>query len=359
MPSIFGALDLPDTVTVTNNPLGEQVIYDEITKFINRVNEELNRDLGVFVAEVTEAYTRKYKLPGSGYLEKVGRKTRGGAAKQVGSWDVAWPLEEWERGIAGDRVSLAYMTLKDLDIHVQGVAAANVNTVRFELFKRLFNNAATSFVDEVNGTLTIQPLANGDSVVYPPIMGATTGATENHYLGANYVAAAIDDSHNPYVTIKDELAEHFGETQGEDDIVVFINPAEEAVTEDLTDFDYFGDSRIKPGANTDTLINIPVNLPGKIIGRTNGVWVVSYRAIPASWLLGTHLRAPAPLIKRVDTVASGLPRDLALVAQDLNHPFKDTTWSHRFGFGCGNRLNGVVLDLSNADSDYDIPALYA
>lgn len=358
MASIFGHLGLVDTDYVYNATQGQQVIYDAVMEYVNRITEELNRQSSVFVDETTSDHKRRYKLPGGGFLERAGETGRGGSVKNYGSWDVAFPLEEFQRGVSQSRVGRAYMTVSELDAHVQGVVAANVNTVRHEMLKRLFNNVQSSFVDEKWGTLSIEPLANGDSVTYPPIQGATSEATENHYLESGYAATAISNTNNPYQTIKDELEEHFGAQQGNSNIAVFINPAETPESEALSDFDAFTDRYVIPGANTDTLFNFPTNIPGRIIGRSNGCWVVEWRFIPASYALGIHLDAPKPLVRRIDPASTGLGDGLQLVVEDQDFPISKSTWSHRFGFGAGNRLNGVVMEFGTGGS-YTIPSDYA
>lgn len=358
MASIFGHLGLNDTDYVYNATQGQQVIYDAIVEYTNKINAELNAALSVFVEETTSDHKRRYKLPGGGYLERVGETGRGGSVKNYGSWDVAFPLEEFQRSVSTSRVGMAYMTVKELDNHVQGVVAANVNTVRFEVLKRLFNGTQASFVDPLWGTLSVEGLANGDSVLYPPVLGSASEATENHYLESGYLSSAISNTNNPYATIRDELEEHFGAMQGNSNIAVFINPAQTALSRALLDFDDFNDRYIIPGANTDTLFNFPTNLPGRIVGRTDGCWVVEYRWIPANYALGVHLDAPKPLIRRVDPAATGLGDGLQLVADDMDFPFKTSTWSHRFGVGAGNRLNGVALEFGDGGT-YTIPTAYA
>jgi hypothetical protein len=359
MSSIFGALNLSDSDRVYNATQGQSVIFDAVQEYLNRVNAEMSTSMSVFVERTTADHKLRYKLPGSGYLQKTGDDGRPGAVKGYGSWDVAFPLEEYGAQLSGGQVAMAYMTVAELDRHVQTIAVQNINTVRFEMLKKIFNNAEVSFVDSIWGTLLVEPLANNDSVTFPPILGATTEATENHYLGSSYLASSISDTNNPYITIRDELEEHFGQQQGNSNVAVFINTAQVAKTEALTDYDPVNDRFIAPGANTDLPTNLPGGLPGRIVGRTNGVWVVEWKFIPANYAVGIHLDAPKPLIRRIDPADTGLGDGLQLVARDDDYPFQNTFWRHRFGFGTGNRLNGVVMDMSNTDSDYDIPSAYA
>jgi hypothetical protein len=358
MSGIFGHLNISDTERVFAATLGQQVLFEEARKYLDRVNQEMNQFLGVFVEETTENYKMRYKLPGGGHLQRRGPDGRYGAVKAYGYWDVALPREDFGAQIAGNDVDMAYMTVQELDNHISTVVLQNANTVRFELLKALINNTADTFTDPLWGSLTIQPLANGDTVVYPPVLGSESEATEDHYLEAGYLATAIDDTHNPYITIRDDLIHHYGISGDGYNIAVFINGAEAPETEALTDFDPVTDPYVQPGANPNTLFGLPAGLPGAVIGRTNGVWVIRWDWVPATYMIGVHLDAPKPLKMRVDPADTGLGRGLQLVARDEQFPFESSFWRHRFGLGCGNRLNGVVMELA-AGGSYTIATGYS
>jgi hypothetical protein len=359
MSGIFGHLNLSDTDRVFAATEGQAVIYEAAVAYLNRVNAEIMQAMSAFVERTTSDYKLRYKLPGGGYLQRRGSDGRYGSVKATGSWDVAFPLEDFGAQISENDVDRAYMTVGELDRHINTVVIQNVNSVRFEMLKALLNNTQGTFVDPLWGSLSIEPLANGDTVTYPPVLGATTEATDSHYLGAAYAAAAISDTNDPYVTIVDELEEHFGASQGGSNIVVFINNAQRAGTEALTDFYEVPDQYVRVGTNTDVPQGLP-SVPGRIIGRHgHGCWISEWRHMPASYLMALHLEAEPPLIRRIDPADTGLGDGLQLVAEDEEYPFHGSFWRHRFGLGCGNRLNGVVLDLSNADSDYDIPTGYS
>lgn len=357
MPGIFGALGLNDTDRVFASTQGQQVIYDAITAYLNRVNADIAQAMSVFVEGTTENHTERYKLPGGGYLQRRGQQAQPGAVKATGSWDVAYPLEDFGAQIAGDDVSMAYMLVGDLDRHVSSVVIQNVNTVRFEMLKAIFNSTAGTFIDPNWGSLTIQRLANGDAVTYPPVIGAVAEATETHYIETNYASASISDTNNPYATIASELEEHFGKMQGGPNIVAFINSAQVAVTEALTDFVELPDSYVMPGSQTATLTGLPAGHPGRVIGRTNGCWIVEWDFIPANYIVGIYVDAPKPLKMRVDPADTGLGTGLQLVATDERFPFESSFWRHRFGFGVSNRLNGIVLELGTGGS-YTVPTAY-
>lgn len=357
MTAIFGLIGLNDSDYAYVNTAGQALIFDAANRYIAKANQDMLDALTVFVEEVTEAYKERYKLPGGGRLQKRGGQAQSGAVKASGGWDVAYPLEDLGAQVAETDVAMAYMTPQEFQRHVDTVLAQNANSVRHEILYAIFNNSQRTFVDPHWGSLTIQPLASGDgSTLYPPILGSEAEATENHYLESGYAASAISDTNNPYLTIVDDLEEHFGDTTGGNNIVTFINQAQASKTFDLTDFDEVPDRFIRTGANTDVPESLPM-VPGKILGRVSGTWVVQWRWIPANYQFGLHLEELKPLKMRVDPAATGLGRGLQLVAQDVNYPIQSAHWRHRFGVGAGNRLNGVVMELGTGGS-YTIPTPY-
>lgn len=357
MSGIFGLLGLSDTDRSYLNTIGQSVVYSASQQLLQQYNAELNAAMSIFVQGTTTGYKERYKLPGGGRLMRRGGQAQSAAVKAYGSWDVAYPLEDFGAQLAESDIAMAYMTMDEYNRHLDSVMIRDMNTVRFEMLKALFNSTAGTFVDPLYGSLTVERLANGDSVTYPPVLGSETEATDNHYLESNYAATAISDTNNPYVTIREELEEHFGASTGGDNIAVFINPAEVPETEDLSDFDAVPDRFISTGANTDIPQNLP-SAPGRVIGRTNGVWVIEWRWIPANYALGIHLEAPAPLKMRVDPPDTGLGTGLQLVATDTDYPLSFAHYRHRFGLGVGNRLNGVVLEFGTGGT-YTVPTAYS
>ena len=115
---------------------------------------------------------------------------------------------------------------------------------------------------------------------------------------------------------------------------------------------------ITPGSNTDRVNMLP-NVPGRILGRTDsGVWVSEWRWVPSGYIVNVSLDAPPPLKMRVDPDDTGLGSGLQLVAEDELNPLRVAYWENRFGIGCANRLNGVVIQLK-ASGSYDIPSGYS
>jgi len=358
MSGIFGALNVADTDRVFNATVGQRAIYETAMEYIARINAELQEVLAVFIESTTEDHKRRYKLPGSGYLQKRSIQGRYASVKAVGQWDVGFPLEDYGAQISGNDIDFRRMTIAELDRHLDTVVGMNINTVRHEVLQALMNNTQDSFLDEEWGAVLVEPLANGDATLYPPVLAASDEATDNHYLESGYAPTAIDDGANdPLTLIKDELEEHFGVDEAGSDIMVFSNPD---ATPDVTAMDGFvriTDKGIVPGDDTATLVAALPRHPGTLIGRGKGVWYVEWRHLPATYMIGVHLSSPKPLIRRVDPADMEIPDGLNLVARDEEFPFLGSFWRHRFGLGVGNRLNGVVVE-NGSGGTYSIPTAY-
>lgn len=357
MSGIFGALGLDDSDRAFTKTEGQVLALDLINSYFNRVSMDIAEQMALFVESETSNHNERYKLPGGGYLQQRGVQSSVANVKAYGGYDVAYPLFDWGAAVGGDDVSMAYMTVGDLERHIMTVAIQNVNTVRFQMLRRIFKNTTDTYADPLWGSLTIQPLANNDAVTYAPVLGSSTEAVEMHYLESGYAASAISDTNNPYIVMRGELEEHFGASTGGNNIVVFIHPDEVPETEDLSDFDPVEDNFIRSASTVNIPFNLP-NVPGRIIGRTNGVWVVEWRYMPTGYAIGIDMEVAPPLKMRIDPADTGLGRGLQLVARQMTFPFDTAFYRHRFGFGVGNRLNGVVMEFGTGGT-YSIPAAYA
>jgi hypothetical protein len=364
MANIYGALGIQEYQAdqVFLQTIGYELVYTTTLQYLAMSNQDMNMAMSLFVDATVETHSTRYKLPGGGRLQRRGNTTSTGAAKATGSWDVAFPIEDFGRQVAENDVAFAYMTAAEYQRHLDSVLIANANTVRFEILRALFNNTARTFIDDTlnTPTLTIQPLANGDAVLYPPVIGSESEATDNHYLAQ---AAAIASATDPFPTMVAELEEHFGVVTGGSDIVVLANPAQRSLIQNLADFvpvatraiDYGDDvSLARPSA-------IPPGMSAKLLGTHGdaGCDIAEWAWIPSGYLIAVHRGAARPLMRRVDPAATGLGRDLQLVTRKADWPNSSAHWRHRFGFGCGNRLNGVVMFTAAGDTTYDIPSIYA
>lgn len=358
--TIWGALNLNDDDDRYVNTIGQQTVWDAVQQLLAEFNAELSLARGVFVEETTKLFREVYKLPGGGYLQSLTNIGQPGARKVEGEWQVEYPLFSFGDQIASNDVEIAYMTLSELNRHLDAIQTRSKNTMRKEILKAVFSNTDFNVIDQNGaGNLAVKPLANGDATLYTPVQGSEDLAVENHYLESGYAASAIDGTNNPVTTIVDELEEHFGGGAiGGRDVVVFFNKAQRAKLKALPDFTDDGlDTHLEPGADVTTVVGLPQGLPGKVIGSA-GAWLVEWDYIPANYLHGFHLSAPKPLKMRVDAAPGLGDGNLVLVQKDKSFPLESSFYRQRYGFGAANRLNGVVMELGTGGS-YTIPTLYA
>lgn len=360
MTGIYGMLGLADNDRSFINTIGQEVVYDVAREYLTQHNMEVQMAYSALVEMRTTAFKERYKLPGGGRLQRRGGMAQSAAVSVTGQWDVAYPLESFGAQFAVDRKSMAYMTVQQFNNELETIRIQDVNTRRFEILRAVFNNAARTFVDEWpggGGSLSIQPLANGDSVLYPPIIGSETEQTRQHYITSGYAASGISDTNNPFLTLRDLLEAVFGAPTGYGNIACMINNAQTAKAEALTEFVPVEDVNVMIGDDDARPRNLP-NVPGRVIGRVSGAWVVEWRWVPANYILALNLDAPPPLKERVHPDFTSLGSGLQLVTEDEKYPIISSHYEDDFGFGVGNRLNGAVMELTT-DGTYDIPAAYA
>jgi hypothetical protein len=356
---LFGALGLDDTELVFNQTRNQVLVWDAVQELAQRYNEDMMNAQRLFVDGTTEVFKERFKLPGTGRLQKAGRMGTPGTIKSGGSWDVSYPIEQWEEQFAWDDITIAKMDGKEFETHFQTILNTDADTQLYLILRRLFNNTNFTVTDDEHGALTIVPLANTDGTLYPPVIGSRTEAQEESFIPSQYASTAISDTNNPFKTIVDRLEKHYGIPSGGSNIWAFIHTDQVAAAKGLADFVEYTPRGTNPGADTATLTGMPsVPAQMRLIGRTSGAWVFEWRVIPTGYILGIHGDAPKPLMERVDLAKYNLPRGLAMVSQGERHyPFNSWFWRRRNGFGTGNRLNGCIVYLT-AGSSYTIPTAY-
>jgi hypothetical protein len=359
MAEFYGILTRGDAARLINE-VGQRQVWDLAQKYLATYNAQFQQAQRFLVQATVTEPTLRYYLPGGGRMQRRGGLAPSHAIRTGGQWDAAFPIEEFGDQIAATRTTLAKMTVEKFNNVLESVRIRDMNTRRFEMLKAVLNNTARSFVDDDAGTLTIQPLANGDATLYPPLMGTEVETTIQSYASSGYAPAAISDANNPIRTIVTQLTARFGTSTTESNIAVMIHQDNASKVEDLTDFDEVNDRFIIAGANADRLTGMPVGVPGRLIGRCSGAWVFIWPSMPSNYMFGLDLDMPRPIMERVPQPGTGLVGGLQLItetADAVNYPFDQSHFESHFGYGAGNRLNGYALFL-DAGGAYVIPAAY-
>lgn len=355
---IYGALGLSeeDNQRLFVSVAGQELVFLAAQTYLAQWSAGLQAAQAAFVEEQTQTFKERYLLPGFGYMEEKGTKGPSPTVKGQGKYDVAYPIVQYGQNLGYDRTSFAHLTLGMFQNDIDTITNRATQTARFRLLRALFNNTQRTFADFVHGDLSIEPGANGDAVVYPPVAGAVAEATEDHYLESGYTAANVDDTNNPYETIVADLSHHWGEI-GEQQIMAWIHPDQRNVTRDLTDFDSVPLEDITLGDNVSVARVIDAG-PGVPFGKVSDCLVKYWSFIPTGYILAVALNQRPPLKRRVWPADVNLPTVLSLVATDELDPITELAYEMAFGFGAGNRLNVVMMELGTGGT-YSIPSGYS
>lgn len=352
MSTLLGILGISD-VNIRLAVLNTEEVYDAVNQVAMQFQRERDEAFRVFVEDTTTMHQSTYKLPGSGYMQRLDRHGRPLEERPAGSFTTAYLLETFGTAYGWDRETYAYMTAQDLDNMSTSAMLRNANSHRFEILKAFFNETNDAYVDPLYGALTIRRLANTDGTLYPPVLGAQAEAEAQHYITSGYAASAISDTNNPFLTIRNLFEDRISGGQ----IVAFINPAQRTAVEAMASFVEKTPEYTVAGQDTAVLAGGLPSVPGTVIGAVSDVLISEWRAgVPAAYIAAVNLGQPGPLRMRQHPHAE--LQGFKLEAEEETDPLFKRTWRDRFGYGAGNRLNGVAMELKVA-AGYDTPTIYA
>lgn len=326
----------------TNLPIVQTAIQESIEIY----QQELATLTGILVEPVTD-YSLRYQLPGTGTLQPMDEFGNPLPVIPAGYYDVAFPIQGGGIAWGNDRISRELMTIEQANRFTLTVQHADMDWMVRHILAAIFTNTTWTYTDKRYGVLTIQPLANGDAVVYGRSNG--TSSADDHYLAQ---AAAIADATNPYPVIYSELTEHPGNTGP---FVSYIGTDLKATTMALATFVDISDPDITAGTNTPTVTGgVPSVIGGNIIGKADGMWIAEWQRMPTAKILSVAQGAD-PVV--------GMRQYPAASLQGLFPEFQDVDGNRHLqkflryaGFGVKNRVGAVVYQVS--DASYDIPAAF-
>lgn len=340
----IGYEDLADErINATNARIVDQAIRASV--------EEHNRQVSAALAELvqpTQDYTVRYKLGSGGTLQPLDEWGNPLPVKDAGYYDVAFPIQGGGTAWGDNRVSRAMMTVGEADRLTLGALRRDADWMRRHMLAALFDNTTWSFVDEEKGTLTVQPLANGDAVTFPRNNG--TLATDTHYYAQ---AGAISDAANPFPTWLAELNEH---PENGGPYVAYIPTNVKTAVQGLANFIEVADAAVNPGIMAPQLNgSIPRGIGDQVIGYVDGVWVVEYSFLPDNYGI--------VVARGAETKPLGMREYPAAALRGLfteNHSPDGNLNEYRFiryaGFGAWNRVGALAFRIGNGA--YAIPTGY-
>jgi|GEM_PF-1443202 hypothetical protein len=350
----YGFVDLQNLYATRVSEVGVERVYRAIQESAAEYTRNVNALMAEFVERTTVA-KEQYELPGTGTLQPMDEWGNALPVTEAGYYNVAYPIQGGATAWGDNRVARALITVEETNRMTVEAFKRDQDWIRRHLLASVFDNVAWTFVDRSAGggykglgSITIEPLANGDTVTYVLVGGST--ATDNHYL---YQANAISDTYNPFPTIYDELMEH---PSNQGPIVVYVPTALTTTIEALTNYTPVDDPAIRYGIATERL-NAPVDrgLGDEVLGYVDKCWIVEWRALPSTHMLA-HCRGTGPVLKMREYPAPELqgffPESFMVDGQSIQ--LKQMI--RYAGFGCANRIGAAVYYVGG--SSYSIPAGY-
>lgn len=322
------------------------IVQDAIDRSLAEYQRQLDEMLSLLVRPVTD-YSLRYQLPGSGTLQPLDEHGNPLPVLPSGYYDIAFPIQGAGIAWGDNRVTRALMTVADAARFTATVQNADIDWMARHILAAVFTNTTWTYTDPDHGALTIQPLANGDSVTY--VRRGGSSSTDTHYLAQ---ASAIDNSNNPFPTIYTELMEH---PSNDGPYVAYIPSNLKATVTALSTFVEVGDPDIQTGANTDTVVgSLSQGFGDEVLGKADNMWIVEWGRLPDNYILAVAQGADPVLGMRQYPAAS---------LQGLFPEFQNVD-GNRFlykflrycGFGVMNRVGAVVQRIGNGS--YAIPTGY-
>lgn len=346
---LYGFHNLQDLANERVTTVGVDVVNTAVENAVAEHNRQIDA-LTDFFVQRTQAFKTRFTSVTGAKLQPLDQNGRARPIKPGGYYDVGLPLEMGGTAWGYNYVTGEKLTVGEVARVTSTMLTADTRWMRDHILAALFDNDGWTFVDPEHGSLTVLPLANGDSQVYQMLSGGDIGTTSQHYLAT---ASAIADVTNPYPAIYTNLIQH-PENGGQ--VVAFISPTLSTATKALANFVDVADPNITPGSTTAQLSGtLGGSLPGQLLGYVDGVWIVEWRALPDDYLIATTTEGDRPIAMREDPEAS--LRGFKKVADRDDHPFYERQYLRRAGFGAWNRVGATVQRFGNGT--YAIPTGFA
>lgn len=287
-----------------------------------------------------------YRLPSAHTLQTLDALGNPLPVIPGASYTVAFPIQGAGTAWGTDRISREKMTIADAEMFTVDAMLADRDWMRRHLLAAWFTNTTYTFSDPEHPTvtMTVQPLANNDTVTY--VNRAGNMVTDNHFL---FQAAAIADATNPYTTIYTELNEH---PSNLGPYVAYIATDQVTTTKALANFIPVADPDVIEGSGIATLSGgFSPRFGDRVLGKVDGVWVVEWGVIPNGYILfhSSDANDAFGMREHDQTSLKGFFPEFA----DIDGNRKVSRMLRFCGFGAMNRIAaGVMLIGAGA---YSIP----
>lgn len=346
---LYGFLQLKDVFSERLVTQNTGVIATAIQRSVDEHNRQMDALLGLFATRTT-LHQERYKQLGAARLQPLDENGRARPIKPAGYYDVAFPIRDAGSAWGANYKSLQKMTVEDANRVTAMMINADKVWLRDQLMAALFASATYTYTDPEFGTLTIQPLANGDTVTYAR-NGSTANAADTHQLAT---ASAVADATDPVPTIVSELDEH---PENAGDVVILVPTNLKADFANLAATVPFSDPNLREGVTTRAIVGGGPSgaMPGEVFGYHDAkAWLVEWKGLPDNYVLATAEDADPALGMREEPEASLQGFNLEGTRND--HPFYENQWARHAGFGARNRVGALAMRFGNGT--YAVPTGY-
>lgn len=354
----YGFLSLQHLFNDRVNEVGVERVYQAIQESLEQYNMAIDGAMGTMIEDTTVAQ-EQIELAGDGSLQPIDPETGNALPVQVeGYYQVAYPIQGGATAWGVGRVSGKMLTVEEANRRQWDSQQRDADWNRRHFLAAVFDNTAWTYNDKVGpggakglGNITIQPLANNDTVTYNR-RGAVAKATDNHYL-----AQANDpgDNDNPFPTIREELQEHPGNSGP---IVAMIATDLRSDIENMATFVEVPDPGINYGQDTDqvNVSGIDIGPADELLGYIRGedIYIAEWRSLPSSYLIA-HSTGKGPFVKKRQYANSDL-QGFFMEKYSPENGFELTQMVRVCGYGVSERTAAVVMYFGN--SSYAIPTGY-
>lgn len=342
---LYGFTNLQDLKNSRVEEVGVGVVDDAITKTLDEHNRQLNTMLSLFAIYTTE-YKKRFKSAVNNRLQPLDQNGRALPVKSFGQYDIALPLQMGGTAWGANYVTAQKMTVADVENRVNTMIMGDINWMRDHLLAALFLNVLWTFTDDEHGDLMVKGLANADTDTYQIMTGGNAPEAADHYLAQS---AAISDAANPFKAIYNKLIQH---PENSGDVIVLVASNLVGDIENLANFKERSDANISQGANQSRLIGtLTTPVPGRVIGYVDKCWIVEWSQLPSGYMVATTTDGDKPIAIREDN--EQILRGFKKVAERNDHPFYESQYLRRAGFGAWNRVGAVVYKIGSAG--YSVP----
>lgn len=355
--TMYGFFGLEDLFSRRLSEAPTDVVYDAVQRTVQEYNRITDEMMALFVERTTLAQ-EAYQQPASGTMQPLDDFGNPLPVQPGEAYQVGYPIQGAGTAWGDNRVTRSLMTVQEVNDNLADALRRDRDWLIRHMLAGVLDNVAWTFTDKAGqngykglGDITIQPLANSDSVTYLRRGGAVSA--DNHYLAQ---AADIADLTNPFPTIRAELVEH---PSNSGRLVVYVSPTLTADITALAEFVEVSDPDISYGSGESTVYDpgAVVLGPGvEVIGKTksSNAWIAEWPNLPDDYMLAKMIGTPAPMRMREYPAAN-----LQGLFTEFNSPdgnLMENRYLRYCGFGMADRTAMVAYYVGGAN--YVVPTAY-